>query len=64
MIQQREIRTAELPPGPLSKPFQTIGSVPYAVRARRILSLRIDEALLSRGKPIGTHPIGLFFTCR
>jgi hypothetical protein len=35
-----------------------IGSVPYAVRARRILSLRIDKNPLSRlreNKPIGTN---------
>jgi len=47
-IQQKEIRTAGLPPGLLSKPFLTIGFVPFAVRVRRILSLRIDENPLSR----------------
>jgi hypothetical protein len=60
-IQQRGIRKAGSPPEPLSKPFRTIGSVPFAVRARRILSLRINVDPLSRDKPIGMHPIGLFF---
>jgi hypothetical protein len=47
-IQQREIRTAGLPPGPLSKPFLTIGFALCAVLVRRISSLRIDEDPLSR----------------
>ena len=60
-IQRREIRTAGLLPELLSKPFRTITSAPYAVRVRRILSLRTKHDPLSRDKPIGTQPIGLFF---
>jgi hypothetical protein len=60
-IQRREIRTAGLPPEPLLKLFRTIGSVPYAVRVRRILSFRIEGGPLSRDEPIGTYPIGSFF---